>query len=884
VRMLTDRHTYTGATHIRGGTVELARGGKLDATSAIVLYEDQQYWDGTLHLVSDGAGNLTDRVADSIPFFMRGGALRWSATEGLQTSETLGAMTFVEGESLIESPSSAPYCAPGTNSLTIASIEREPGATAQFNIGPSAKILVGEAPELVGGILPWLLTVDHRSSSNRVTGFATYANGEIALAPATSGDLDVAAPDANLFASGGGTITADRRVNSLASNGSTFNLAGHRLTVDSGGVYRASFTGGELTAGAAGGHELILHGSTVSANIVDDGANPVSVTIFGSANFSGNNSYSGTTYVNEGGLYLGSEGALPSESDLQIVGGQVHVGYTSTTAKHLDTIRIAGKGALTNSFTGIRGDANFSFDEAILEDGLLSPGRLSGGGVIFKRTPGVAQVIGGGGDFHGDVYVEEGLLKVSSLPQAKFTVTGGTLQLPTGANPVTLDGGAFNSPRHTGVITVVSPSRIQSNSDWEPLPYELAGSFVGDGDLTFENAPFWDDSRSIASQTGSITGHSPLYFGNVEIRTAAISLRYADGLGSGRIAVRSGGRLTLGGITLPNEIVLDGGELAGNRDTSATLTGAVRVEGKSFAGSSLRFTGDVTLADGAELATLSGYEMHLLGDTNVAGEATLHVTRVVNEGDFSDDVIRLGGRVIAAAPISVLNIYDSGLDEFVFDASFHVDAGRSLQIVKNGVAPEITLDAGTGLTGNGTFLNPIHVNGGVLAPGDSPGELTFADDLLLGPGSIYQWEINDAAGQPGAAEGWDHLQIDEELILAATPAAPVIIRVLGLNELGLPGPVANFNPAGTYQWAIASAASIVDFDPVSVRIEIDAAAVGNPALRPENLSLSVVGSQLYLSYEFLVPEPSTFILCTALAGAIAARRRKSTTPGFGING
>ena len=66
--------------------------------------------------------------------------------------------------------------------------------------------------------------------------------------------------------------------------------------------------------------------------------------------------------------------------------------------------------ALTNEFTGVGGNGIFSFDELVIEDGTLNPGRLVGSGQIIKRSIGEGRIVGSdvGTTYNGTIRVEEG--------------------------------------------------------------------------------------------------------------------------------------------------------------------------------------------------------------------------------------------------------------------------------------------------------------------------------------------------------------------------------------------------------------------------------------------------------------------------------------------
>ena len=90
-------NTYAGRTLIAGGTLELTDFGRLSGTSAIDVNQ------GVLNIyntsANNGRANLTDRVPDATPINLSGGALFLAGRAQSGTTETLGAVTLVRGNS-----------------------------------------------------------------------------------------------------------------------------------------------------------------------------------------------------------------------------------------------------------------------------------------------------------------------------------------------------------------------------------------------------------------------------------------------------------------------------------------------------------------------------------------------------------------------------------------------------------------------------------------------------------------------------------------------------------------------------------------------------------------------------------------------------------------
>jgi autotransporter-associated beta strand protein len=109
---------------------------------------------------------------------------------------------------------------------------------------------------------------------------------------------------------------------------------------------------------------------------------------------------------------------------------------------------------------------------------------------------------------------------------------------------------------------------------------------------------------------------------------------------------------------------------------------------------------------------------------------------------------------------------------------------------------------GSGTVGGATTL----LAGATLAPGASPGTLSFASDLILQGGGNYNWQISDAAGEPGS--GWDLLAVTGMLDIAASSADPFQVNLWSLSgtDPDVSGDALNFSSTQSSTWTIASAA------------------------------------------------------------------------------
>lgn len=720
-------NTYTGVTDVRQGILTLVGNGRLSRTSAIVLRESEGSYDGTLNIDNQAGANV-DRVGAQVPIEFRGGRL--SGFGG--GSEAFGTLRFAEGRSEIDARDMA---------LAANRIERETGSILYAEL--SGPIAVAEAPENSAGLLPWMLVRPgtYSGPGPQYELFGAYANGQIHAmdrAPISTNINAATAADNVGVTVGGATLTGDRTVNSLllAYRG-VLDLGGHSLTVASGGISTAS---GEIRNGnitAAAGQELMLHGGGwINANIVDGADGPLDVTVT-SAIFGGDNSFTGKLYVNELMASFRTENSLPAGIDIDVIGGNFEAAYTPTQVKHLGKLRIAGGGRVTKS-------GQFSFEEVALEYGDLQVAKLAGDGPIRKTTIGTSYIDATqrtDASYTGTISVDDGILNVLGLPGASFEVNGGRLRLEQASNRITLNGGEIEFRSLSGPIAINGPTTMISY--FGATSAAITGPLTGAGELTFNSsAQFFDAGDFSRNAVIGINRNNSGFSGNVHVQAADVTVSQNDALGTGQITVHAGGSLRLSGTFgagFANQVVLDGGTLRGT--SSSRVAGTLRVASASYVGG-VDIVGDAYLED-ASLMTYSSATTRFLGKLHVGGESKLVLGRDVEAIRGS---VELGGTILADKANSTLNITRGGLDELLFTASLHADAGRSLQLRLDDAPMSVAIAAGAKISGEGRLVNDIRLGSGASAsPGTSLGTLTIDGDLTFEPGSRFDLEL--AAGQ-----------------------------------------------------------------------------------------------------------------------------------------
>ncbi|WP_186766986.1 autotransporter domain-containing protein [Devosia ginsengisoli] len=129
-----------------------------------------------------------------------------------------------------------------------------------------------------------------------------------------------------------------------------------------------------------------------------------------------------------------------------------------------------------------------------------------------------------------------------------------------------------------------------------------------------------------------------------------------------------------------------------------------------------------------------------------------------NSGSFSGDIDNGGSLIFDRSDAAVYDGSISGAgtvrkqgsgvlamsgDSDAFTGHVSVDSGT---LLVNGSIANSTMTVGSGatLSGNGTAGDVTVLDGGILAPGSSPGQLTVAGDLVLSSGSVLNFELGPA--------------------------------------------------------------------------------------------------------------------------------------------
>ncbi|MEI6605254.1 MAG: autotransporter-associated beta strand repeat-containing protein, partial [Verrucomicrobiota bacterium] len=642
---LSGTNTYTGATTVSVGTLKLGSAGALGSTTGNTIVASG----ATLDLLGQTIG--AEALTLSGTGISLGGALINS--DGTAASLS-GAITLAADSSV------------GTVSqLTLSGIISESSAVKSLTkVGAGIVILSG---------------------NNTYTGLTTISAGTLKLGAAgalgnTSGvsvtnaaTLDLAGITATastgLTLNGTGVASGGALTNSSATSATYSGL----LTLGSASSIDAS--SGNIVLSHAGtisgsGFGLTLDGSANGsslASIIGTGTGSVTKNGSGHWTLSGTNTYTGTTTVNAGTLYV--SGSLASGSAVSVSGG----GTLHVTGTVGGTVGVASGALLSGSGT---------------VGGLVS---VASGGSITAGDGSTGTLTISGGLTFGSTSGDTGTINIGTLSgytgSTAAVAVGGTLTLSGGASKVTLalpNGGSFTTG---GVYHLI----------------QYTGTFSNDAGFTYTGAlPNNGANRQYGSlsndTTGkyinySVTGDSPVWSG------ATSGVWTTDTLavpGASNWALQNGHAATdfwVNDSVQFNDTVNIGGTIAApSRSAVSIANGGVTPTAVVFNNSVVSYTVSAINTGIAGTGTLTKN-----------GSATLSLS---NANSYS------GGSTLNAGALEMGNNSALGSGQITLNGGTLSSDSTTAHSLTNTLlfGGDVTLGGGSGKTGALTFSNGVNLS------------------------------------------------------------------------------------------------------------------------------------------------------------------------------
>ena len=868
MQTFTGNNTYSGPTAIQGGGITLS-GGSIAASTSISISNN-----ATLAAVNYGSN--TPLISTTAPVTMSGGTLSFQiASSGREPiSATIGNLTVTGGYNTIGNAEAVELGS--TSTLTIASLTRTGNAIVNFsgeNLGdPRNQIFFTNAPTLG----QWALY-------NGV-GYATY-NATLGIVEAaydnvtrlSSGPKVIcSAPQGNIrVIDGTGDTATPITLNDATTTISTLtqNATGGTVTIDTTGktfALSSALVGNGTSplligTGANNGNLTSSSGALTLVNYSADSNLVVNSTVVGSidvkmsgpgtAVLAGTNTYTGVTTLEQGVLSVATIGNGGTPGNLGAAGNA-----TANIVFAGGTLRYTGNDTTTDrGFTVMSGgsrfetSANFEFSGAGIN---LSSGSITIGGTGNTTITGIMSGSGalakdgastltlqGMNTFTGGVTISGGFVSVTSIGNGG---QAGNLGAATNASAnLVLDGGTlvYHSSGITGcdrgmTVTANGGTFVNANANstlflanGSPVSIAQNGVFTvdGPGSAVIGNALFGAGALQK-------TGDGQLFLDNpVNSFTGGVTI---SGGTLGVAAISNGGVAGyLGAATAAaSNLVFDGGTLAFDPNTSATLT-----SNRSFS-----ITANKT-------ATFNMWDSSSLRLTGSVPATTGGLTKTGN------GTLTLAGNMLFAGP-AIVSAGRLNIDGTLGPGTYPSDSVYAL--------------SGATLGGSGTIQRAVCIYG-THSPGSSgPGVQTIDGAVVYYPGANVDWKL---AASTTDGRGTNYDGITGNYGVAHFYGNTTLTLIFNAPDSTVKWSD-DFWSTG-HQWVVYSNFFMNGFDYFSIALENWADSTGalfNTALSKSEFTISSAGTDIYLNYAG-VPEPSTYALLALGALALAcARLRKKT--------
>ncbi len=689
---LTGVSTYTGATTVRGGVLQLRDGGSILNSSAFNL----NY--GTLLIDQYGLNPLTDlnpaRISATAPINMQGASLNFNAAGSVDSTITLGTVTSTAGQNTINV---LPMVNQGsTAKITIANLVRTAGSQSIVNFNgftANTNTLGLQGLGANGNIILTQVNGSAFSAANLNDGliggwavangntFATYKDGFGVIEMGTNSQGVVFPPFSAITDINGATTAADN-VSDL--NTGTRTITANKVA-NSWRLVPAATTTWTLGAGVGVGLDVGIITNTAST-ITLAGTDATS-TLTGT----GSDLY---VYLNQGTMNLNTK----------IIGGMNFVKGGGGT--------LTFNPAFSNSYTGNSvfqgGTTNLSAGAGIV----VIPGNLVVNNATVTMNTNAGQIastsnvtLGGSGVLN--------MVGTNTLASVTFNNTGGnatpTLAAATltlsGTNAITSVNDSFSfTPTISGAglslsasAPVISTSGLSPNSLIISVPITSAGGVVtktGAGSVVLSGASTFTNGFTLNQGSvifGAASTGTPVTSGPVGTGTFTI--------GDGTTVLSDGTARTIANAVTVNGDFTFGGMLAGN---NLTLSGATNLgaNGRTITVASPLVTGTLS---GAVTSTATGTAI------TKAGPGTLLLSNAGNNFggagvNVTGGILKLG--VAGAMPItSPLNVSaGAGFDLGNLDQTLQQISGSGF-ITNSGATARTLIVGGSTATDNTVGFN-----------------------------------------------------------------------------------------------------------------------------------------------------------------------------------
>lgn len=795
---LTNANTYSGATTINGGVLQLADGGSISSSSSITI----------------GAGGTLDVSGVAAPPYAINGAQALTGTGG--TGTILGGVNLDAG-----APLNLTYAA-GTPTLNVASntltlndnpttvlAAGGPLADGSYKLisvsgngavaGTTGTLTVGGLG-IIGGGTP-ALSISGNELYLNITGGATvleWGSGDGTWAVGTTG-----------WNSGGGTAFANGNATLFSDNFSTGNPT---ITLNAQVLPQGVFVNSTNHYTISGSGDI---GGAAELRKLGPGALTLDVA----------NTYTGGTVLFDGTLNLKNASALGAASGNFTINGGI-VDNTSGGALTLNNHPQAWNGDFT--FTGTSsldlGTGTVTLGATrtlnLVANNFTVGGDISGSGFGLVKNGAGTLTLAGNNAFTGGVVINDGQVILNNTGALNSGApVSVTFQTDTDVKGLSLNGNSVTIRNLAmGTIAGGGATVVQNGHASTPVTLTVDASSasqyaatIADGGATSLTLVKTGSANWTFGGGGVGAG---TYSGDTTVSAGALTAGannvLPSGPGKGNLIVASGATFDILDRSAMAVNGLSGGGIVnrsnpggapvstltlGNNDASATFSGRIRTTGASATLNVIKtgtgtqilsgandYTGTTTINAGI-LQIGEGAAAGSLTSASIVNDTTLVFNR---DGSMTyGGVISGPGNVTNAGP-GIVSLTGAN----TYSGTTTVNAG-TLRVNSPGsldTASAVTVNSGATLGGTGTINGPVTIAaGGTLAPGASVGTLTINNTVSLGGTTLMEVSRDN-----GFAEN-DQLTVGG---LTLNYGGALVVTNIGITSLR-PGDTFNLFAAGT---------------------------------------------------------------------------------------
>ncbi len=712
ILLLTGENTFTGATNIASGVLQLGEGGTTGSLASTSILNNGRLVVNRTGQITLGAGirGIGSLFKDGYGSLVLSGNNTYTGGTTIQNGMLVLGSSSALGTGLVSVNGNSTLDLGGQNYTALSGIKTSANSYITSSSGASSLIINNSAANILDGNVRedggMISLVKSGAGSLNITGNNTYTGGTTL----NSGTLNIG----NSSALGFGPLA-------VSGISTIDNISGSALSLDgiSKQIWSANFT-------FKGSNSLNLGTGAVTLT-----ATPTVTVAASTLTVGGTISSRGSAGLTKGGT-----------GTLLLLGNNTYVGATTIASGLLQV----GDGGATGSLasTSIVNNGRL----AINRSGQLTLGAaISGIGSLMKDGNGTL-LLTGKNTYTGGTSIQNGTL-----------VLGSSSALGTGPVSVngTLDLGGQSYTALSGLRTYAN-SHVTGSSGSSSLIINNSAANILDGDIREDGGVV----SLVKAGAGSlnITGNNT-YTGGTTLNAGTLNIGHASALGSGSLTFggvstfdnSSGSALSLTGISkqLWNADFTFKGSNSLNLGTGAVSMNATRTV--NVAANTLTVGGAISGTSATAGLTKAGAgTLVLLGDNTYTGATSIAsgLLQVGNGGTTgslaSTSIVNNGRLAINRSGQLTLGAAISGIGSLVKDGN-----GTLLLTGKNTYTGGTTLQNGTLVLGSSSALGtgPVSVNGTLDLGGQSytalSGLKTYANSHITGSSGSSSLIINNSA-------------------------------------------------------------------------------------------------------------------------------------------